>query len=145
MKNKMKNKIYYINLENFCGLEYLTLQACPVYDHPEHGQVIDLLPVDMELLAARAVIQNMVPIRGKEVKLLRSALDLSLEKFAREFGVASSTVLKWERATSERLSLANEMVVRLFCAEKLSCQLSMHYSDLIDIVVPKTPILIKAA
>lgn len=141
----MKKKLYYKNLENFCGLEYLILQDCPLYDHPEHGQVIDLPPHEMELLAAKTIIQSRVPLRGKEVKLLRSALDLSLEKFAREFKIASSTVLKWERAVNERLSLPNEIVVRLFCAEKLSCQLSAQYSDLTHVIEPKTPIFISAA
>lgn len=141
----MKKKIYYQNLENFCGLEYLVFQDAPVYNHPEYGQVIDLPPLQMEIFAAKTVIQSKVPIRGKEVKLLRSALDLSLEKFAREFDLASSTVLKWERALNDRLSRPNEIAVRLFCAEKLACQLSAYYSELIDVVVPKTPIFIKAA
>src|SRR3989344_1703583 len=127
----MKKKLYFRDLENFCGFDYLILQDCPVYDHPKHGQIVDLPPHEMELLAAKSIIQNRVPIRGREIKLLRSVLDLSLEKFARDFKVASSTVLKWERAINERLSLPNEMVVRLFCAEKLSCQISAQYSDLI--------------
>lgn len=141
----MKKKIYYKNLENFCGFEYLILQDCPMYNHPEYGEVIDMPPQEMEMLAAKTIIQNKIPICGKEVKLLRSVLDLSLEKFAREFKVASSTVLKWERAVNERLSLPNEMVVRLFCAEKLSCQLSTYFSELTDVVKPKAPILIKTA
>ncbi len=141
----MKKKIYYENLENFCGLEYLTLQDAPMYKHSKYGEIIDLPPHEMELLAAKTIIQNKVSIRGKEVKLLRSALDLSLEKFAREFDLASSTVLKWERAANERLSLPNEVVVRLFCAEKLACQISTQYSELIEVVTPTTPILIKAA
>lgn len=141
----MKKKIYYANLENFCGLEYMTLQDCPVYDHPEYGQIIDMSPEDMELLAAKTIILNMLPIRGKEVKLLRSSLGLSLEKFAREFKVASSTVLKWERAIDERLSLPNELAVRLFVAEKLECHIPSEYSKLIDVEKPRHSIIVKAA
>jgi DNA-binding transcriptional regulator YiaG len=141
----MKTKKYNIDLKNFCGLDYLTLLGCPVYDHPEYGQIIDLEPIEMEQLAAKTIIIEMLPIRGKEVKLMRSSLGLSLEKFAREFKISSSTVLKWERAVDERLSLANEIIVRLFVAEKLKCILSSDYSKLINVTAATQPILIKTA
>ncbi len=61
----MKKKIYYAKLENFCGLEYLTLENCPMYKHQDYGTVIDLTATEKIKLAAPQIIRAMVPLRGK--------------------------------------------------------------------------------
>ncbi len=141
----MKKKIYYTKIENFCGLEYLTLENAPTYKDSEYGEVIDLTAFEKSKLAAEQILYNMVPIRGKEVSILRLSLGLSLEKFAREFKLSSATVLKWERAKVSRLSLPNEIAVRLFCAEKLNHYIEKNYSYLVAAQIPLQTIKFKAA
>lgn len=117
-------------IENFCGLEYLTVHGCPVYNDPKYGQIIDIKPEAMEKFAAKIILNHMIPIRGKELKLLRSALGFSLEQFAREFQNASSTILRWEKAIDQRLDRSDEIAVRLFVAEKLDVSVPHTFSEL---------------
>ncbi len=138
-------KIYYRKLDNFCGIEYLTLDHVPMYDDKDLGTVIDMPPEEMEMLAAQAIIRNFLPIRGKEVHLLRSAIGLSLEKFARLFNLSAGTVLSWEKAKDERMSLPNELAVRLCVAEKLLLAIPSDYSKLVHAEAPPKTIVIHAA
>ena len=124
----MKDKdIFLGELPNFCGMEYLIAKNVPMYK-TKWGEVVDLDPKGMERIAAKAIIEKNYPIRGKEVHLFRSALDLSLERFARELDLSAAGVLKWERNTEGRLSLPNEIAVRLYVAEKLKVPLELKWS-----------------
>ena len=76
-KMKSKNKKYFKPVHKFCGLDYLTLKNCPVYLDKKYGEVIDLTAKEMEILAAEQIVKNMVPFRGIEISILRSALGLS--------------------------------------------------------------------
>jgi DNA-binding transcriptional regulator YiaG len=141
----MKKKIYYERLENFCGLEYLTVEKAPMYDHPEYGTVVDITAAEETKIASRYIIRHMVPLRGKEVSILRRSLGLSLDKFGRAFGLSAGAVLKWERAKDTRLSLVNELVVRLYCAEVMKLQVPHDYSKLIDVEEPTKQIMVSVA
>ncbi len=127
----MEKKIYTAEIKNFLGIEYLVGKNVPVYDS-KFGQVIDLDPAFMEKAAAEAIIKSGAHLRGKEVKLIRSALDLSLEKFAGKLDLSAATVMKWERASETRLALTNEVAVKLFAAELLNVAIpSTAWTDLI--------------
>lgn len=65
------------------------------------------------------------------MRVLRAALELSLEKFARKLGLTSGTIYRWERAHAERLSSVNEVAVRLLLAEELGIELPTKFSKLI--------------
>lgn len=140
----MKKKIYYKDVPKFLGFEYLIAKNVPMYDSVKFGPVIDLEPRAMEMMAAKAIISSGAPLRGKEVHLLRSAFDLSLEKFSRELDLSAATILKWEKASESFLSNPNEIAVRLFAAEKLGIELKLNYSELKSDHVLK-PIEIKAS
>jgi DNA-binding transcriptional regulator YiaG len=128
-----KKKTYPIRIEKFCGIEYLVAENVPAYDGGKYGPIIDLDPKEMEALAARAIIENNYPIRGLEVRLFRSVVDLSLERFAGIFGLSGAGILKWEKDPTKRLELANEWMIRSFMAEKLNIKKHFVFSDAIKI------------
>ena len=118
------------NLDGLVGLEYIHFLNVPMKDS-QHGPVIDLAPNVLEMLAAKAVIVHRIPLRGKEVKFLRKAIGLSLEKFANKLGLTSGSIFHWEKAENERLTPINEVAVRSLIAEELGVQISGKFSDLL--------------
>jgi len=52
-------------------------------------------------------------MKSEDIKKLRQALNLSQEKFARELGVTTGTVLRWELGRTSPSPLAQEKLVRL--------------------------------
>lgn len=98
----MKNKKLKQDISNFAGLEYLTITDVPIIENV-HGIFIDIDPLIVEKMAAIVVLENELPIRGRELKIIRGALDLSLAKFARNFDKDAATILKWEKSLLEEL------------------------------------------
>jgi DNA-binding transcriptional regulator YiaG len=125
MKNRWKE-----DLKGLVGLSYIIFKNVPMRKS-EHGPIIDLEPGVLEKLAAHAIIKNRIGFHGKEVKFLRKALGLSLEKFANKLGITSGAVFKWEQKPNERLHPMNEVAVRAFVAEQLGIELSGQYSKLL--------------
>lgn len=110
------------NISNFLGLEYLTITGVPMIEN-SHGEFFDVDPLQLERIAAWVIITHELPIRGKELKLLRGALDLSLAKFARHFDKDAVTIRNWENSANTRLSIADELMIRLFMAKELNITL----------------------
>ena len=108
----MKNVI-----EGYAGLEYIRItfkgKALP------HKKLKDL-----EKEMSQIIIQ-IRPLRGKEVKFLRKVLGLSLGKLVVEMQgmVDQSTVSRWEKKGEERLSPANESLMRSFFAYKFDLKI----------------------
>jgi len=144
-KANKKNKIYFKPVHKFCGLDYLTLTNCPVYKDKNYGEVIDLTAKEMEILAAEQIVKNMVPFRGIEISILRNALGLSYESFARVFKLSAATVFKWEKARYEYVSLPNDLMLRLFASEELGCDIEKDFSKLSKIETPSQPITFEIA
>jgi DNA-binding transcriptional regulator YiaG len=120
------------NIQGLLGLDYLHFENVPMYES-EHGPIIDVAPGVLETLAAHAIIQERVPIRGIEMKFLRKSIGLSMERFASQLGLTSGAVFKWEHQPTERLHPTNEAVVRAFFAEKLNINISGKLSQLIGV------------
>jgi DNA-binding transcriptional regulator YiaG len=118
------------DLQGIIELDYITFQGVPMIE-TKAGNAINLPAGALERLAARAVINSRVPIRGIEVKFLRKTLGLSLEKFANKIGLTSGAVFKWEKDTNERLHPMNEIVVRVFFAEQFGIDIPGKYSELL--------------
>lgn len=118
------------NFESFQNLEYVKLSGVPMRTSRQ-GPIVDLQPMYLERLVARALVASRNPIRGREVHFLRTATGLSMDKLARKLGLTASGVFYWEKAASERLSPVNEVAVRSFCAEELGVEISGRYSDLL--------------
>ena len=125
MKNKWKE-----DLKGLVGLNYIVFKNVPM-KKSEHGPVIDLEPGTLEKLAARAIVEKRIGFHGKEIKFLRKAIGLSLEKFAGKLGITSGAVFKWEQKPEERLHPMNEVAVRSFVAEQLGIKLSGQFSQLL--------------
>ncbi len=118
------------NINGLVSLEYIHFVGVPMKDS-KHGPVIDLAPEILEQLAAKAVIKNRIPLRGKETKFLRKVLGLSLEKFANKLGLTSGSVFHWEKAENERLTSINEAAVRTLVAEELGVEIPGKFSLLL--------------
>jgi DNA-binding transcriptional regulator YiaG len=120
------------NIHGLLGLDYLHFENVPMFDS-EHGPIIDVAPGVLEKLAAHAIIQERIPIRGIELKFLRKTVGLSMERFASQLGLTSGAVFKWEHQPKERLHPTNEAVVRAFFAENLNIEISGKLSLLIGV------------
>ncbi len=118
------------NLDGLVALDYIHFTSVPMKDS-KHGPVIDLAPEVLDRLAAMAVIIERIPLRGLEVKFLRKASGLSLEKFANKIGLTSGTVFHWEKAEEQRLTPVNEAAVRALLAEELGIDISGKFSQLL--------------
>lgn len=145
MKKNKKKKIYFKELKNFCGLEYLTLKNCPMYKDDEFGEVIELTAKQMEVLAAVQIVINMIPFRGLEVSILRNAMGLSYENFARLFNLSAATVFKWEKARYDYVSLPNDLMLRMMASEKFNCKIPSKFSEMKKVTSPEKPIVFKFA
>lgn len=95
------------------------------------GGVIDFDHDRLERLVAKGILEGRVPIRGKELKLLRSVVRLSLNKFAHRMGLSYGAIFHWEKQEKERLNPVNEIAVRLLCAEELNIKLPGRFSELL--------------
>jgi transcriptional regulator with XRE-family HTH domain len=91
------------------------------------------------------LIKARVPLRGKEVKMLRKVLGFSLERFAAEIKLTSGSTFKWENKADERLHPINEFAVRALFAEKLGLEVSGKYSELIATPDKAKEIVLKAS
>ena len=119
----------YTKMNNFSGLTYLTVLNIPVKE-TEFGEVIDMPPKSLEKIVAVALIENKVPIRGAEFRVMKSALGLSNEGIADQLGISRNTVLKWGREIEKRLPPPYEMLVRVLVAESLGVTLTAKIEDL---------------
>ena len=81
------------------------------------------------------IIIQKKPLRGKEVKFLRKVLGLSLGKLVVKMQgmVDQSTVSRWEQKGEERLSPANESLMRSFFAYEFKVNLRATP----DILIPE--------
>jgi len=79
---------------------------------------------ELEREMGQIIIQTK-PLRGKEVKFLRKTLGLSLGKLVVKMQgmVDQSTVSRWEQKGEERLSPANESLMRSFFAYEFKVKL----------------------
>jgi hypothetical protein len=126
----MKTKKWKKDLNIITPLEYIIFKDVPMKSSP-HGEVIDTDIHILELMAAKAIIELRVPIRGKELSFLRKVMGLSYEKFAGPLGLSAATVMHWEKAKEDRLHEINEVAVRAYLAELLDLKIDGKFSSLL--------------
>lgn len=126
----MKIKKWKEDLDGLTPLEYIHFINVPMKES-KYGPVIDLDPSILDRLAAIAVIQEKIPLRGIEVHFLRKVIGLSMERFASKLGLSAGTIFHWEKAEFERLATVNELAVRSFVAEELMVEISGKFSELL--------------
>jgi len=120
-----------------CGLDYIYLRV-PVAKTKDGEEYIDLPMDTIDKTIAKHLIENKIPIRGAEVIFLRKSLGMSLNDWAKKFGMSAAGVLKWEKSKDNRLSRVNEAAVRALCAELLKVNLKGTWSELVaDSFTPK--------
>jgi DNA-binding transcriptional regulator YiaG len=117
-------------LKNATPLEYIVFKNVPMHSS-DHGDIIDLDIAVLEKLAAKAIIESRIPLRGKEVRFLRKVLGLSYEKFAGPMDLSAATVVKWEKAEQDRLHPVNEVAVRTYVAGRLGPHVNGVFSQLV--------------
>ena len=118
-----------IKMKNFAGLTYVTVIGIPVKD-TEFGEAIDLAPRELEQMVTVALIQNKIPVRGAEFRVMKSAIGLSNEAISKQLGISRNTVLKWGKEVDIRLPPPYEMLVRLLVAESMGIKLSPKIEEL---------------
>lgn len=118
------------DLTGWEGFYYLRLKGVPMKRSKDIG-VIDFDSEKLARLVALEILKCQIPIKGRELKLLRSVVRLSLNRFAYRLGLTYGAIFSWEKAIKQRLSPINEIAVRLLCAEELGVEMSGRYSDLI--------------
>lgn len=118
------------DIDGWDGFGYLRLKGVPM-KRSKNGGVIDFDEGRLAKLITKKILESRVPIRGKELKLLRSVVRLSLNRFAYRLGLTYGAIFSWEKAERQRLAPINEIAVRLLCAEELGIELPGRYSDLL--------------
>jgi DNA-binding transcriptional regulator YiaG len=113
------------------GLDYIYV-IVPVARADDGTEYIDLPPNKVEKAIARKLIEARIPIRGCEVRFLRSALGMSLKDWGQQFGMSAAGVQKWEKQKFKRLAPANEAAVRSFCGEHLQIAVDGKWSMLVS-------------
>lgn len=116
------------NLKHFAGLVYVTVTNVPVKSS-EFGDIIDYPYTLLEQMVSKALVEQKIPLRGREFKLIKSGLRMSNDKIAGELGISRNTVLKWSRNPDQKLPAPYEMLFRLLAAEHFNIKLGASFSD----------------
>lgn len=118
------------DLDSWNGFTYIRLKGVPM-KRSKDGGIIDFNSEKLARLTSERILESRTPIRGKELKLLRSVTGLSLNRFAHRMGLSYGAIFHWEKNEKQRLSPVNEIAVRLLCAEELGVTLKTRFSDLL--------------
>jgi len=111
-------------LKQFAGFKYVTVEISS-----SSLSMNDAL--DLETKLAKEIVCHF-PLHGREVRFLRKQTGLSYVKLAQFFqnSFDPSTIAKWEKREDERLSPANESLVRLYFARYYSLKLKANPDEL---------------
>ena len=126
----MKVKKWKEDLNIITPLEYIIFKDVPMKSS-SHGEIIDTDIHELELMAAKALIEMGVPLRGRELSFLRKVMGLSYEKFAGPLGLSAATIMHWEKSKNDRLHEINEVGVRAYLAELLDLKIEGKFSSLL--------------
>ncbi|HWB49302.1 MAG TPA: hypothetical protein VG651_09345 [Stellaceae bacterium] len=103
-----------------CGLDYVYLRNGYDLRETRHGPAIAIHDaVALHQAIARAIITNPQPLRGQEVRFLRSVLKLSQAGLARVLRNRRLTVARWEAAPDTAIPGTADAALRLFCSLKI--------------------------
>ena len=101
-----------------CGLDYVYLQnGYTVHEDRNYGRGISIKDArGLHSAIARFVVSAPAPLRGQEVRFLRSQLKLSQEGLARVLQQSRGSVARWEGAPNEEIPGVADSALRLFYA-----------------------------
>jgi DNA-binding transcriptional regulator YiaG len=84
--------------KNFAGLGYVTVEFEAFKESKEHGLLIHSEQLrTAEMMVALRIVKDGYPIRSKELKVLRSACNLTSRKLASMLRVSHVSILNWEK------------------------------------------------
>ena len=111
-------------IKKFAGFEYVSVEISK-----STLAMKDALALERRL--AKEIVERF-PFHGREVQFLRKQAGLSYVKLAQLFQNAfdPSTIAKWEKRIDERLSAANESLVRLYFAKYFGVKLHANPEEL---------------
>lgn len=125
--NEKKTK----TLKGWGPIKYVLIENVPVRYSEKYGEIIDISSSEIERKIAIAIIEHRVPIKGGELKLLKSAMGISFEDLGRTIGVSKNSLVKWCKETDQRLSIPYEIAIRVYVAERFGIKLNATLDDLI--------------
>lgn len=111
-------------------IDYVTIHNVPIRYSNKHGEILDISPKEIERKIAIALIENKIPIYGQELKLIKSAINLSFEDISKELGISKNSLVSWCKKESQRLSMVYEMAIRVLAADILGIELLGTLKDL---------------
>lgn len=110
--NKQMTELYQYTA---CGLDYVYLRDGYTVRETRHGRGISIHDAHaLHETIARAITTRPQPLRGQEVRFLRSQMKLSQEGLARVLRTKPLTVTRWEAKPNHRISGAADAALRLF-------------------------------
>lgn len=102
-----------------CGLDYVYLSNGFAVRETRHGKGIAVHDAEaLHAAIARAVITSPRPLRGQEVRFLRSLLRLSQDGLARVLRTKRLTVARWEAKPNHAIPGTADAALRLFYSLK---------------------------
>lgn len=114
------------------SLAYLEVRDVPMTVDVKLGSLIDSKVIaQIEKLAAKALIMENIPVRGKEVQFLRSVFGLSQRDFAKKIGLSHVAIFKWEKSRERRLDVVNEIAVKTLVAGLLGLEIIASLDTLV--------------
>jgi hypothetical protein len=125
----MEMKRWVEDIQGIGGLDYFIFRKVPLRESAL-GPVIEINEKILEGIAARAILELGLPLRGREVRFLRKAMGDSLQSFSEKLNLTAAAVLKWEKAEDARLHPINEVAVRSLVAEEMNISIPGKYSAL---------------
>ena len=107
----MSNKLYHYR---DCGLDYVYLKDGFTHHETPYGKGVSIVAVDaLHEAIAREIVSSPRPIRGQEVRFIRSLLDLSQADLARTIGTTRASVARWEARGSLAIKGMADTALRL--------------------------------
>ena len=107
------------------GLDYVEIRNVPMTVDAKFGNLIDASTIEqMEHAVAKELIIQRLPIRGMEVKFLRSIFALSQREFAEKLGLSHVSIFKWEKNKNRRLDVVNEIAVKVLVVGILGLEIA---------------------
>jgi DNA-binding transcriptional regulator YiaG len=109
----------------YAGLEYVSVRL-----EKDKMPIKDALEIDFKI--AKEIVKYR-PLRGKEILFLRKQLKLSCAKLSLKLNGAfdASTISKWEKKMTDRLSPSNEMYMRVFFSEQFKLKINAISNELV--------------
>lgn len=141
----MERKIKAHHIDYGCGFPIVLLNVPMIKIRGEWTP--DINYNELEKSALLMLCHKPLKLSGNEIRFIRLYFEMTLQEFAKRFGVQHPTVVKWEnyKDASTNMSLGTEKDIRLFIIKELKGQryIGALYSELeqksFDILTQEEP------